>query len=347
MRRILTSTCAVATLTAVSHAQLQGTLQQWSFTGPVTNRTVFFNIYLPPGYNNAGNTTRYPVVYHLHGLGGSQGGPQNTTVPASFEAAFNQGLIGRVIVVFPNAYTDSFWADSFDMAKPTETDVVRQVIPFVDSNFRTIPTRGARIIQGFSMGGFGATKFYSKFPHLFAACVEYDGALLTWTNLLQFHPTIASSIFNNSESYFNDFSPWRFTTENADILDGQRPIRMVVGSLVPGNQAFRNHLQARGIPVDYVETTCGHEIGCLLSAQGLQSAAFIAASLNLTCPTTCGANCDCSTTAPALNVADFTCFLNRFAAADPRANCDSSTQPPILNVADFSCFLQQFASGCP
>ena len=63
--------------------------------------------------------------------------------------------------------------------------------------------------------------------------------------------------------------------------------------------------------------------------------------------TTCYANCDNSTTAPILNVADFTCFLQRFAAGDSYANCDNSTTAPVLNVADFTCFLQAFAAGCP
>jgi hypothetical protein len=64
-------------------------------------------------------------------------------------------------------------------------------------------------------------------------------------------------------------------------------------------------------------------------------------------PHSCYANCDGSTTAPILNVIDFTCFLQKFAAADPYANCDASTTPPVLNVIDFTCFLQKFAAGCP
>jgi hypothetical protein len=60
----------------------------------------------------------------------------------------------------------------------------------------------------------------------------------------------------------------------------------------------------------------------------------------------CYANCDASTTQPILNVGDFTCFLQRFAAADPYANCDQSTVAPVLNVGDFTCFLQRFAAGC-
>ena len=61
----------------------------------------------------------------------------------------------------------------------------------------------------------------------------------------------------------------------------------------------------------------------------------------------CIGNCDGSTTAPALNVNDFTCFLNDFASGSLAANCDSSTSPPILNVNDFACFINAFASGCP
>ena len=59
------------------------------------------------------------------------------------------------------------------------------------------------------------------------------------------------------------------------------------------------------------------------------------------------ANCDGSQEPPVLNVADFSCFLQRFAAGAAYANCDGSTTPPTINVADFTCFPQQFAVGCP
>ncbi|MBL9032528.1 MAG: hypothetical protein JNM80_12585 [Phycisphaerae bacterium] len=67
----------------------------------------------------------------------------------------------------------------------------------------------------------------------------------------------------------------------------------------------------------------------------------------ITLGASCYANCDNSTTPPVLNVNDFTCFLNQFAAGDSRANCDQSTTPPVLNVNDFTCFLNAFAAGCP
>jgi probable HAF family extracellular repeat protein len=81
---------------------------------------------------------------------------------------------------------------------------------------------------------------------------------------------------------------------------------------------------------------------------------FVLKPINQTQP--CYANCDSSTTAPILNVDDFTCFINEFAAAqqlapaqqvEHYANCDNSTVAPVLNVDDFMCFIKAFAQGCP
>jgi len=61
----------------------------------------------------------------------------------------------------------------------------------------------------------------------------------------------------------------------------------------------------------------------------------------------CYANCDLSTLPPILNVNDFICFNNRFAAGDSVANCDQSTIAPVLNVNDYICFNNLYATGCP
>ena len=80
--------------------------------------------------------------------------------------------------------------------------------------------------------------------------------------------------------------------------------------------------------------------------------------LNVSCAPgapVCYANCDGSTTAPVVNTADFTCFLQQYSAAiqlsEPEqqahyANCDGSTTFPEVNTADFTCFLQKYAAGC-
>jgi hypothetical protein len=85
----------------------------------------------------------------------------------------------------------------------------------------------------------------------------------------------------------------------------------------------------------------------LTPAAAIGGLLFDSGSATLTRETYCYANCDGSTVAPVLNVVDFTCFLQKFAAGDAGANCDCSTSTPALSVLDFTCFLQKFAGGCP
>jgi hypothetical protein len=109
------------------------------------------------------------------------------------------------------------------------------------------------------------------------------------------------------------------TAGGSSIL-GSHSIQLTISSAMPTDEA--------GYDV-VITTACGN-------------ATSFPATLQI-----CYANCDCSSTAPNLNVADFTCFLQRFASGAAYANCDLSTTAPTLNVADFTCFLQRFAAGCP
>ncbi len=133
-----------------------------------------------------------------------------------------------------------------------------------------------RAIQGFSMGGFGAAKFLTKFPDLFNAAIVYDGALLNWTILNLSQALIASTIFANNEAYFNEFSPWFQAEKNKLKLQSRLRLRIVVGALVTWNRNFLNYLNELGILVEYVETTCLHDLNCLLNYEGSSSAAFLA-----------------------------------------------------------------------
>jgi hypothetical protein len=93
-------------------------------------------------------------------------------------------------------------------------------------------------------------------------------------------------------------------------------------------------------------TTYYIEVSQFSATAALPNNEYLGFDFAATGPAPCYANCDGSTTAPVLNVGDFTCFLQKYAAGDPYANCDQSTTPPVLNVGDFTCFLQKFAAGC-
>jgi enterochelin esterase-like enzyme len=251
---------------------LNGTVQPLTFTGPVLGNTIRFSLYLPSGYSTPGNTNRYPVVYHLHGIGGSSGGQQTNQVPANHELAVAAGFIEPCIIVFPDGYTNSMWADGVSMAKPAETDLVQQLIPHIDANYRTLATRSRRAITGFSMGGCGAAKFAAKFPDTFAACVIYDGALHTWTTLNANHPDIVAEIFNGSEGAFNQFSPWTWTTTNVLQLRAGMRFRQVVAALTVYGRPWRDFVRVtNAISEPYVETGLPHSLGPIHDAEGTNS----------------------------------------------------------------------------
>lgn len=327
--------CGVGLAGAAAAGQpLRGRVEQHSFVGPVLGNTVLFNIYLPQGYD--GGSARYPVVYFLHGLNGSQGGPSNYWVPRSFELAQDQGVIGPVIIVFANGYLDSLWADSIDGTKPAETDVAFQLIPYVDAHFRTRASACSRFVMGFSMGGFGTVKFYTKFPRLFAAAVSYDGSLADWKTLVRIRPDWAKSLFGNSEAYFNQYSPWFWASEHAMILGARDDLRLVVGADVPINRLYRDYLTGLGIPVDYVETGCPHDMICLLNAQGMNSAAFMAA--RIAGPLIGDADGD-----GAVVFLDISTVLANWGGAGPAGDADHDGD---VDFADLTAVLARFGESC-
>src|SRR5256714_15204462 len=81
--------------TSVETIQLQSKL---------VNATLPYNVILPPGYRTS-KTTRYPVLYLLHGLGGHYTDWVKRTNVADYAAQY------RLILVTPEG-NDSWYADS-------------------------------------------------------------------------------------------------------------------------------------------------------------------------------------------------------------------------------------------
>jgi hypothetical protein len=131
---------------------------------------------------------------------------------------------------------------------------------------------------------------------------------------------------------------YQWYRDNVPLVDGYAPWGDQTTSITGSNTARLLMRNVAGITCNEQGTYyCAISNGCGSTASS---------SVRLRVPNCCYANCDLSTTAPVLNVADFTCFLQEFAGGTSYANCDASTTAPVLNVADFTCFLQKFAAGC-
>jgi endo-1,4-beta-xylanase len=261
--------------------KIKGTIHRKKFTGPITNDTIWYNIYLPEGYEDS--DARYTVIYHLHGLGCDQY-EGNRPLVTALEQAIEQGIVGPMIIVFPRAYGNTFYANSKNSRKPTETNVIRELIPHIDSEYRTLADREHRVIEGMSMGGFGAIEYAAKFPELFCVCINYDGGMLYWerfqTKRGEFNfPIISKEIFDNDEQYFNRYSPWENLRKNADAIRGKVGFRIVVGSVQELNERLRDFLKELDIEADYVQAECEHDLDCLIGNHWEETFAFIAEHL--------------------------------------------------------------------
>lgn len=141
-----------------------------TFDSKTVGAPVSYLIYLPPGYEKD-KAHRYPVVYWLHGIGGSQQGVPG--MAANMNEAIAAGKMPPVIFVFCNGMIRGGWSDS---QWPVETVTIKELIPYIDATYRTIPTREGRGVEGFSMGGGGAATWGFKYPELFGAVSILAGA---------------------------------------------------------------------------------------------------------------------------------------------------------------------------
>jgi S-formylglutathione hydrolase FrmB len=248
------------------------------FVGPITGRAVLFNVYLPPGYDSG--VEPYPVLYDLHGLTDSRDTNPGPVI-RSFEAAMRAGVVGPLIVVFPQSFAEAYYADTRDGARPGETQVMRELIPFVDASFRSLAHRARRGVSGFSMGGFGALAYATKHPDRFSVGIGYDSALDTWATLLGRRAYIASAAFGNDEAHFDQISPWASTARNAAVLTQSVALRIVPGNQYRDfNESFRGHLAMLGIPHGFTQTDCPHDYNCLIDREGAGSWALIQAEFS-------------------------------------------------------------------
>ena len=108
------------------------------------------NIVITPNdYSN--NEDRFPVLYLLHGAG-NDCGEWLRHVPELSKYADNYNFI----IVCPDGGGTSWYFDSpIDSTMKYETYISKELVNFIDSNYRTILNRNERAITGLSMGGHG------------------------------------------------------------------------------------------------------------------------------------------------------------------------------------------------
>ena len=225
-----------------------------TFDSVVAKSPISYHIYKPKGYDQE-TTRRFPVVYWLHGSGGGlQGIPR---VASWFDAAIEAGKTPPCLIVFVNGLAEGMYVDWKDGSAPIETMIIKELLPLIDSSFRTIPTRENRILDGYSMGGYGAARLGFKYPELFKGISIMGGGPLQ-AELIQTPRAgrqraaeILQKVYGGDQEYFKSVSPRQLAEVNAKTLRTDSVIRQVCGDqdeTYSNNIAFHQHLEKLGIP---------------------------------------------------------------------------------------------------
>jgi S-formylglutathione hydrolase FrmB len=145
--------------------------------GPIpanpTGRTKL-RVLLPEGYDPKA-AARYPVLYLFHG-GGENEAAWTTPTEKGKAEELTKGL--PLIVVMPDGgvaggYSD--WYNGGAFGPPQwKTYHLDQLIPWIDTHFRTIADRGGRATAGLSMGG-GGLRYAALRPDLIGATAAFSG----------------------------------------------------------------------------------------------------------------------------------------------------------------------------
>ncbi|MCE2990899.1 MAG: hypothetical protein LW838_12230 [Nitrosomonadaceae bacterium] len=145
-------------------------------------------VWLPPQYDEAQTTAphgrgkRFPVLWDLVGFTGSGLSHVNwknfeENFPERIARITHEGKMGPCIVVFPDCFTSlggNQYINSSAIGDYADY-LTRELIPFVDREFRTLEGREHRACFGKSSGGYGAIIHGMKYAKYWGAVASHSG----------------------------------------------------------------------------------------------------------------------------------------------------------------------------
>ena len=166
-------------------------------------------IYLPPGYAQAQDNTRYPTVYLLAGFTGRGGFMLNDSafdepIPERLDRLIGSGQMQPMVVVLPDGFT-RYGGSQYLNSGATghyEDYLINEIVPFVDRTYRTLAEPGFRAVGGKSSGGFGAMVQVMRHPNVFGAVACHSGDMFfDYCYKPDFAKFLNATARNNIDSY--------------------------------------------------------------------------------------------------------------------------------------------------
>jgi S-formylglutathione hydrolase FrmB len=143
------------------------------------------DVWLPPQYDQArgaGRGKRFPVLFDLVGYTGSGKAHTNwkafeENLPERAARLIHDKALDPCIIVFPDCFTalgGNQYINSSAIG-PYADYLTRELIPFIDAEFRTLADRDHRGCFGKSSGGYGAIVHGMKYAKYWGAVADHSG----------------------------------------------------------------------------------------------------------------------------------------------------------------------------
>ncbi|KDN54367.1 alpha/beta hydrolase-fold protein [Flavobacterium seoulense] len=156
-----------------------GNVQQILFPSKSTNILRRAYVYTPPSYSKE-QSKHFPVLYLQHGWGEDETAWSNQgRVNLIMDNLIAEGKIKPFIIVMTYGMTNEakFGTIASFKIEPFQTVLIDELIPYVDSNFRTIANQSQRAMAGLSMGGMETHTITLNKPHIFSHFALLSGGI--------------------------------------------------------------------------------------------------------------------------------------------------------------------------
>ena len=195
----------------VAHGQMREILFYSESTK--TDRRAF--VYTPPGYD-ADQEKRYPVLYLQHGWGENEyGWSVQGHAGLIMDNLLAEGKAKPFIIVMTDGMTNEVRPGgirNFDI-KHFETVLIKELIPYVDSNYRTLTDQPNRAMAGLSMGGMETKMITLKNLETFSHIGLFSGGSISMDDV------------NNTEGFKEKVKLVFVSYGSKEIGGGRRPRR--------------------------------------------------------------------------------------------------------------------------
>ena len=154
------------------------------FHSALLGREMPYYVFVPPGYDDS-TGSRYPVLYMLHGMGGSNIEWLGYGLARTAERMMRAAEIPPFLIVLPQG-DHSYWMDHAGGGPRWGSYTALEVVAEIDARYRTLADRRYRGVGGLSMGADGALQLALNHPDVFGVAGAHSPYLRRESEALAF-----------------------------------------------------------------------------------------------------------------------------------------------------------------